>query len=49
MSCLNKGNTNLEYQRNAWLFFLLGVAGLECTRHLARWLILTVRIIYRAR
>ena len=28
-------NTHLEYKRNAWLFFLLGVAALEWLRHLA--------------
>ena len=39
----------MEYKRNTWLFFLLGVAGLEGARHLARWFILTVRIKYHAR
>ena len=42
-------NTNLDYKTNAWSFFLLGVATLECVRHQARWFILTVRLIYRAR
>ena len=49
MSCFSKRNTNLDYGKNACLFFLLGVARLECVRHQARWFILTVRINYRAR
>ena len=48
MPFLSKRNTNLEYGKNACLFFLLGVAGLECVRHQARWFILTVRINHRA-
>ena len=49
MPFLSIRNTNLDYKTNAWSFFLLGVATLECVRHQARWFILTVRLIYRAR
>ena len=46
---LSTRNTNFDFWTNAWSFFLLGVASLECVRHQTRWFILTVRKKYRAR
>ena len=46
---LKQRKYKLGVSEKCLLFFLLGVAGLECARHLARWFILTVRIKYYAR
>ena len=46
---LKQRKYKLGVSEKCLLFFLLGVAGLECARHLARWFILTVRIKYHAR